>query len=83
MKDVYNSNPAFFDSVNELTRATQSLCEIYEGKVTRIEKYGAEKMQDVYDLLRDKNLLEEYTATKEGILETYDILKPYFRTDIN
>lgn len=43
-----------------------------------IEKYGAEKMQDVYDLLRDKNLLEEYTATKEGILETYDILKPYF-----
>ena len=43
-----------------------------------IEKYGAEKMQDVYDLLSDRYLLEEYTAKKEAILETYDILKPYF-----
>ena len=43
-----------------------------------IEKYGAEKMQEVYDLLKDKYLLEEYTATKTAIFETYDVLKPYF-----
>lgn len=43
-----------------------------------IEKYGAEKMQDVYDLLSDRYLLEEHTATKEAILDTYDVLKPYF-----
>ena len=43
-----------------------------------IEKYGAAKMQEVYDLLKDKHLLEEHTATKAAILETYEMLKPYF-----
>lgn len=43
-----------------------------------IEKYGAEKMQDIYDLLSDRYLLEEHTATKEAIFDTYEILKPYF-----
>lgn len=43
-----------------------------------IEKYGAAKMQEVYDLLKDKHLLEEHTATKAAILETYETLKPYF-----
>lgn len=43
-----------------------------------IEKYGAAKMQDIYDLLKDNYLLEEHTATKAAILETYETLKPYF-----
>ena len=43
-----------------------------------IEKYGATKMQEIYDLLKDKHLLEEHTATKAAILETYETLKPYF-----
>ena len=43
-----------------------------------IEKYGAVKMQDIYDLLKDRHLLEEHTATKTAILETYETLKPYF-----
>ena len=43
-----------------------------------IEKKGAAKMQEVYDLLKDKYLLEEHTATKAAILETYETLKPYF-----
>ena len=43
-----------------------------------IEKYGAEKMQDIYNILSDRYLLEEHTATKKAIFETYDILKPYF-----
>lgn len=43
-----------------------------------IEKYGAEKMQNIYNILSDRYLLEEHTATKEAIFETYDILKPYF-----
>lgn len=42
-----------------------------------IEKYGA-KIQDIYDLLESKYLLNDYTAKKEVILETYDIVKPYF-----
>ena len=42
-----------------------------------IEKYG-EKIQDVYDLLDEKNLLEDYTAKKEAIFETYDVVKPLF-----
>lgn len=42
-----------------------------------IEKYGA-KIQEVYDLLESKYLLNDYTAKKEAILETYDIVKPYF-----
>lgn len=43
-----------------------------------IKKFGPEKMQSVYDVLKDKNLLEEHTATKEAILETYPLLKEYF-----
>lgn len=43
-----------------------------------IDRYGAGKMQEVYDLLKDNHLLEEYTATKSAILATYDELKPYF-----
>lgn len=43
-----------------------------------IEKNGAAKMQEVYDLLKEKNLLEEHTATKAAIFETYETLKPYF-----
>lgn len=42
-----------------------------------IQKYG-EKDQAIYDLLEEKHLLEDYTAKKEAIFETYDILKPYF-----
>lgn len=43
-----------------------------------LEKYGSEKMQEIYDLLSDKNLLEEHTATKQAIFDTYEVLKPYF-----
>ena len=43
-----------------------------------IEKNGAAKMQEVYDLLKEKHLLEEHTATKAAIFETYETLKPYF-----
>lgn len=42
-----------------------------------IEKYG-EKIQDIYDLLDSKFLLNDYTAKKEAILETYEQIKPYF-----
>ena len=43
-----------------------------------IGKNGAAKMQEVYDLLKEKHLLEEHTATKAAIFETYETLKPYF-----
>ncbi len=42
-----------------------------------IKKYG-EKIQDVYDTLEEKHLLNDYTAKKEAILETYELLKPHF-----
>ena len=42
-----------------------------------ISKYGS-KLQDVYDLLEKKHLLKNYTAKKDAILETYDVVKPYF-----
>lgn len=44
-----------------------------------IEKYKQlDGIQDVYDLLQDNYLLEEYTAKKEAIFATYDTLKPWF-----
>lgn len=44
-----------------------------------IEKYNKlDEIQEVYDLLRDNYLLEEYTAKKEAILATYETLKPWF-----
>ncbi len=42
-----------------------------------IQKYGS-KVQDIYDLLESKNLLEDYTAKKEYVFETYAAVKPYF-----
>lgn len=47
-----------------------------------IQKYG-EKDQSIYDLLEEKHLLEDYTAKKEAVFETYDILKPYFEEMYN
>ena len=42
-----------------------------------IEKYG-EKIQKVYDLLEENNLLEDYTAKKEAVFATYEVVKPLF-----
>lgn len=42
-----------------------------------IEKYGS-KIQNIYDLLEENNLLEEYTAKKEAIFATYEAVKPFF-----
>lgn len=42
-----------------------------------LQKYG-ESEQELYDLLEEKELLEDYTAKKEAVFETYDKLKPYF-----
>lgn len=42
-----------------------------------IEKLGTQ-IQDIYDLLEKHHLLKDYTAKKEAILATYDIVKPYF-----
>lgn len=42
-----------------------------------ISRYG-EKIQDIYDLLEENYLLEEYTAKKEAVFSTYDKVKPLF-----
>lgn len=42
-----------------------------------VEKMGTQ-IQDVYDMLEEHHLLKDYTAKKEAILATYDIVKPYF-----
>lgn len=47
-----------------------------------IQKYG-KKNQFIYDLLEEKYLLEDYTAKKEAIFETYDVVKPYFEEIYN
>lgn len=43
-----------------------------------LTKYKGADKQRVYNLLQDNFLLEEYTATKENILKTYEVLKPIF-----
>lgn len=43
-----------------------------------IDKLGKEKSQELYDILKENYLLEEYTAKKETILSTYEEVKPYF-----
>ena len=45
-----------------------------------LDKVGRNQVQSVYDLLRDNYLLEDYTATKKAILDTYEKLRPYFET---
>lgn len=42
-----------------------------------VERYG-EKAQDIYDLLEEKRLLNDYTAKKEAVFDTYEIVKPFF-----
>ncbi len=43
-----------------------------------IEKIDREQVQTVYDVLKDHRLLEDYTATKTAILDTYETFHPYF-----
>lgn len=43
-----------------------------------IDKLNPDEAQDVYNLLKDNSLLEEHTATKHAILDTYEALRPYF-----
>lgn len=43
-----------------------------------INKLNSDEAQDVYNLLKDNFLLEEHTATKYAILNTYEVLRPYF-----
>lgn len=42
-----------------------------------LSRFG-DKVQEIYDLLEEKYLLEFHTAKKEAILETYDIVRPWF-----
>ena len=42
-----------------------------------IDRYG-EKIQDIYDALDEKSLLHDYTAKKEAVFETYELVKPWF-----
>lgn len=44
-----------------------------------ISKYG-EKIQDIYDLLEENYLLNDYTAKKEEIFATYNVLQPLFQS---
>lgn len=43
-----------------------------------LERLECNQAQDVYNILRDNYLLEEYTATKMAIFDTYEKLHPYF-----
>lgn len=43
-----------------------------------MKKYKGEEQQKLYNLLQDNFLLEDYTASKKCILDTYEELKPYF-----
>lgn len=45
-----------------------------------IQKYGPEKIQYIYDLLEENNLLEYHTAKKDAIFKTYDLVKDLFET---
>lgn len=42
-----------------------------------VEKMG-EQIQNIYDLLKENHLLKDYTAKKDAIFATYEIVKPYF-----
>lgn len=43
-----------------------------------VKKYGLPQIQDTYDLLEEHNLLDEHTAKKTAIIETYDSVKGLF-----
>lgn len=43
-----------------------------------VKKYGSKCSQTLYNTLKENQLFEYYTATKEAILSTYDIVSPFF-----
>lgn len=43
-----------------------------------VKKYKGKNKQEIYNLLQERYLLDDYTATKKEILSTYEFLKPYF-----
>lgn len=54
---------------------TRSIVKQYKAL---IQRYGTEKIQDVYDLLEEYNLLDYHTAKKDAIFKTYDAVKDLF-----
>lgn len=86
------TNDSTFVEPNMYEVAVKNLKEGYNDKayiktVVRqyqllISKYGA-KIQNIYNLLEEKHLLKDYTAKKEAILETYEVIKPYFEDMYN
>ena len=81
------TNDSTFVEPNMYEVAVKNLKEGYNDKayiktVVRqyqllISKYGV-NIQNIYNLLEEKHLLKDYTAKKEAILETYEVIKPYF-----
>lgn len=92
IKDAGFTNGSTFKPPNMFEIAVKNLREGYNERgylkcIVReykslIQKYG-EKIQDIYTLLDSKYLLNDYTATKEAVFDTYDILKPLFKEFYN
>lgn len=86
------TNDSTFVEPNMYEVAVKNLKEGYNDKayiktVVRqyqllISKYGV-NIQNIYNLLEEKHLLKDYTAKKEAILETYEVIKPYFEDMYN
>lgn len=74
--------PNLFEiAINNLKKGTNEKayirCIVKEYK-RLIKKFGKD-VQDIYDLLDEKCLLDNDTARKENILETYDLVKDKFK----
>jgi len=87
IKDAGFTNESVFISPNMFEIAIYNLKRGYNERgyiktvvrqyKTIIERYG-EEIQDVYSVLEKNHLLNEYTAKKEAILATYELVKPIF-----
>ena len=81
------TNDSTFVEPNMFEVAVKNLREGYNERAyikTVVRQYQmlvaklGEQIQNIYDLLEENHLLKDYTAKKEAILSTYDVVKPYF-----
>lgn len=88
IKEAGFTNQSTFIEPNMFEIAVRNLREGYNERAyikTAVRQYQmlidklGEQIQDIYELLEKKYLLNFHTAKKEAILETYEVLKPYFQ----
>lgn len=56
---------------------------LFNEYIALLDKTKDNERQEIYELLKTNNLLNKYSASKESLLQTYKVIKPYYEKHQN